>query len=87
MTAVIKASSIRVHDTGMTTDDLILRAARSADFPAIAALHALAFARLATSHHSPAQIAAHERLTREPAYADAAARGRRRAGGRRPHGP
>ena len=58
----------------MATDDVILRAARSADFPAIAALHALAFARLAASHHSPAQIAAHERLTRAPAYADDLAR-------------
>jgi putative acetyltransferase len=58
----------------MTTDDVTLRAAEPADFPAIAALHALAFTHLATSHHTPAQLAAHDRLTREPAYADDLAR-------------
>jgi putative acetyltransferase len=56
------------------SDDLILRPAERADFPAIARLHARAFAALATSHHTPAQIAAHERLTQEAAYADDLAR-------------
>lgn len=43
--------------------DIVMRAAEVADLPAIRRLHALSFAALASHEHSPAQVAAHTRLT------------------------
>jgi len=45
-----------------------------ADTATVRALHALAFRTLATSHHTPAQIAAHEALIMAPDYAHDLAR-------------
>ncbi|HXP76578.1 MAG TPA: GNAT family N-acetyltransferase [Stellaceae bacterium] len=49
-------------------DDLVLRPAEAADLAAIRRLHGFSFATLASDQHSPAQIAAHNRLTETPEY-------------------
>lgn len=48
--------------------NLSFRAARAGDLDAVRSLHALAFASLAASHHSAAEILAHTRLTEAPDY-------------------
>lgn len=47
---------------------LSFRPARGGDLDAVRSLHALAFAALAASHHSAAEILAHTRLTEAPDY-------------------
>jgi putative acetyltransferase len=49
--------------------DIALRAAEAIDLAAIRRLHAFSFAIMASDQHSPAQIAAHTRLTGTPEYA------------------
>src|SRR5215813_9673627 len=48
--------------------DIALRAAETADLPAIQRLHALSFATLARDMHDAAQIAAHTELTQSREY-------------------
>lgn len=55
-------------------DAVSLHAYTPHDLPAVRALHALAFRRLAASHHDEAQIAAHEALIAAPDYAADVAR-------------
>jgi putative acetyltransferase len=55
---------------------LTYRAAVAADFPAIARLHARAFASLAAHLHDASQIAAHTGVTEAPDYAADLARSR-----------
>jgi len=56
------------------SDGIALRPYADDDADAVRALHALAFRTLARTHHSPAQIAAHEALIMAPDYADDLAR-------------
>ena len=55
-------------------DGIELRRYESRDADAVRRLHALAVRRLAASHHTPAQLAAHEALIMADAYADDLAR-------------
>lgn len=55
-------------------ESISLQPCTPADLPAVRALHALAFRRLAASHHDAAQIAAHEALIAAEDYAADVAR-------------
>lgn len=54
--------------------DLTCRAYEAGDLAAVRALHRDSFAALAVGYYAPAQIAAHDALIADPAYADDLAR-------------